>query len=71
MGFAKTEKAKTTPRVRFEAISIGVTLALRETPNLIPQNIRNWLETDAFEKETTTHGEQLPSKIEETDRICP
>ena len=33
-GFAKTEKAKATPRVRFEAISVGVALALREKPDL-------------------------------------
>lgn len=55
-GFAKTERAKTTPRVRFEAISVGVTLALRENPDLIPQDVRKWLESDAFEKETTTHA---------------
>lgn len=36
-GFSKSKNAKSTPRVRFEAISVGVALALREKPNLIPR----------------------------------
>lgn len=38
-GFAKTENAKSTPRVRFEALAVGVALALREKPDLSVTNI--------------------------------
>jgi len=67
-GFTKNGRAKTTPRVRFEAISVGVILALRERPTLVPQNPRPWLESEAFEKETTTHASnslpRLKSRVE-------
>ena len=33
-GFKKTDKSNKTPRVRFEAISVGINLALRENPKL-------------------------------------
>lgn len=55
-GFGKNAKAKSTPRVRFEAISVGVNLALRQRPDLMPSNPREWLESEEFEKETTTHA---------------
>lgn len=32
-GFAKTKNSKTSPKVRFEAISVGIVLALREYPD--------------------------------------
>lgn len=34
MGFRRTPTSKTTPRARFEAIAVGVALALREAPYL-------------------------------------
>ena len=55
-GFTKNERAKTTPRVRFEAISVGVILALRAEPNLVPDNPRSWLESEAFEGHTQIHS---------------
>lgn len=67
-GFAKSERARTTPRVRFEAISVGVNLALRQDPDLVPSNPREWLESPEFEKETTTHASnslpRLKSRVE-------
>ncbi len=67
-GFAKVPSAKTTPRVRFEAISVGVTLALRENPTLIPPSVSKWIESPAFEKEVTTHASnsqpRLKSRVE-------
>ena len=54
-GFAKSKNAKSTPRVRFEAIAVGVNLALREKPDLVPGSM-NWLESDEFKKHTTTHA---------------
>lgn len=54
-GFAKSSKAKTTPRVRFEAISVGVNLALQKNPTLVPASM-SWLTSDDFKRHTTTHG---------------
>lgn len=66
-GFAKTKTAKSTPRVRFEAISVGVNLALRENPNLIPKSM-DWLESKEFLHHTTTHasnsGPKLKGRVE-------
>lgn len=50
-GFAKTKTAKSTPRVRFEAISVGVYLALLEKPTLDRVNT-DWLESDEFKTHT-------------------
>jgi hypothetical protein len=55
-GFAKSATATTTPRVRFEALSVGVNLALRENPELIPQAVLPWLESEEFTYHTTTHA---------------
>ena len=68
-GFAKTPKAKTTPRVRFEAIAVGVNLALRRDPDLIPPvPIQSWLESPEFAVHVTTHasnsGPRLRGRIE-------
>lgn len=62
-GFAKKPGARTTPRVRFEAISVGVNLALREKPDLVPNNIQKWLESDEFEKQTTTHASNSQPRL--------
>lgn len=61
-GFAKSEHAKSTPRVRFEAISVGVALALREKPNLIPTSM-DWLNSDDFKRHTTTHASNSPARV--------
>lgn len=61
-GFAKTERAKSTPRVRFEAISVGVALALREKPNLVPASME-WLDSKEFRQHTTTHASNSPARV--------
>lgn len=61
-GFAKTEKARSTPRVRFEAISVGVALALRENPDLKINNV-NWLDSKAFEDYTTSDGSNNEGRL--------
>lgn len=68
-GFAKTAGATTTPRVRFEAISVGVNLALRKKPDLVPRlPITSWLDSEKFIELTTTHASnsapRLRSRIE-------
>jgi hypothetical protein len=62
-GFAKSHTAKTTPRVRFEALSVGVNLALREKPDLIPAPVSPWLESPEFEKHTTTHASNSAPRL--------
>lgn len=62
-GFAKTPSSSSTPRVRFEAISVGVNLALKEKPDLIPRNVRGWLGCDAFTEHTTTHASNSPRRL--------
>lgn len=66
-GFAKTAGAKTTPRVRFEAIAVGVHLALKEVPDLVPESM-TWLDSADFRLHTTTHasnsGPKLRARVE-------
>jgi hypothetical protein len=61
-GFRKTKNAKSTPRVRFEAISVGVALALRINPNLEPKSM-DWLESDEFKIHTTTHASNSLARV--------
>lgn len=46
-GFVKKEGHVRTPRIRFEAISVGTALALKVNPNLIPTSL-DWLESEEF-----------------------
>lgn len=61
-GFAKTKKSKATPRVRFEAISVGVALALREKPDLKVKNV-DWLDSDKFKEYTTSDASNNEGKL--------
>ena len=61
-GFEKTKNAKSTPRVRFEAISVGVALALRKKPDLVPDSME-WLNSDQFKVHTTTHASNSPKRV--------
>lgn len=66
-GFRKDRKARDTPRVRFEAIAVGVCLALRENPMLADVGTE-WLEGEEFRRQTTTHasnsGPRLVGRVE-------
>lgn len=66
-GFAKSKDAKSSPRVRFESISVGVALALREKPDLSVPNV-DWINSDEFKELTTSDGSnnsgRLKSRIE-------
>lgn len=62
-GFAKNKQAKTTPRVRFEAISVGVNLALRTRPGLVASNVSGWLDSDEFKTHTTTHASNSSPRL--------
>lgn len=63
-GFAKTKTSKITPRVRFEAISVGVALALREKPNLSVANV-DWLKSEDFKRLTTSDASNNQGKLKE------
>jgi hypothetical protein len=66
-GFKKTIGSNTTPRVRFEALSVGVALALIEDENLVPNNISEWLFSEEFKRLTT--GDASNSRPRVKDRI--
>lgn len=61
-GFAKEKGNTTTPRVRFEAISVGVALALREKPELKVADI-DWINSDDFKELTTSDASNNQSKL--------
>lgn len=61
-GFAKSESATITPRVRFEALSVGVALALREKPNLRVNSV-DWVASPEFEELTTSDASNNQGKL--------
>lgn len=61
-GFRKTENAQSIPKVRFEAIAIGVNLALRQNPEIKNPELR-WLESNEFKKLTTSDAANNKSKL--------
>lgn len=63
-GFAKSAKAKSTPRVRFEALAVGVALALREKPNLIINSI-DWMSSKEFKEYTTSDASNNEGKLKQ------
>jgi len=62
IGFRKEENNSSTPRVRFEAISVGTYLALKENPNLTEPNI-NWLNSAGFKNQTTSDSSNNPNRL--------
>lgn len=61
-GFKKTANAKETYRVRFEAIAVGVALALQIKPELIPNNM-DWLDSKEFKAHTTSDASNSKPKV--------
>jgi hypothetical protein len=71
-GFKKTSNSKFVPRARFESIAVGVALALREKPGLVPAVSTDWsdISTDdgaRFKFHTTTHASNNKNRL--LDRI--
>jgi len=62
IGFKKEKNSKSTPRVRFEAIAIGVYLALEQNPNLENPNM-NWLDSEGFKIQTTSDSSNNPNRL--------
>lgn len=69
-GFRKGPKSSSVPRVRFEALACGITLALRIRPGLEPnrKQVREWLDSDAFREhvvsDASNSGPRLRGRIE-------
>lgn len=60
--FARKGRDNATPRVRFEALSVGICLALQQNPNLQPENF-NWLESKEFKDHTTSDASNNPGRL--------
>jgi hypothetical protein len=61
-GFSKKEGHVRTPRIRFEAISVGVALALREKSDLKPKSVK-WLDSPEFKHYTTSDASNSKPKV--------
>jgi len=61
-GFSKHKGHVRTPRIRFEAISVGTALALRINPDLIPASLA-WLESPEFKNEMRSDASNSRPKV--------
>ncbi|NES23427.1 MAG: DUF262 domain-containing protein [Symploca sp. SIO3E6] len=61
-GFSKGKGYIRTPRIRFEAIAVGVALALKETSTLEPESME-WLDSDEFKEYTTSDSSNSKPKV--------
>lgn len=65
-GFRKMATANSTPSVRFEAISIGVYLATKVSPELralATWSVDSWLDSEGFQEVTTSDAANVKSKL--------
>ena len=61
-GFSKRTGHVRTPRIRFETISVGVALALRENSDLVPKSMK-WLDSQEFKIHTTSDSSNSKPKV--------
>ena len=62
-GFSKSKGHVRTPRIRFEAISVGSALALRTRPDLVPASME-WIESDEFKAHMRSDASNSRPKVE-------
>lgn len=62
-GFKKSTNSNTVSRVRFDAIAVGTTLALRERNSITPVNVSEWIESPEFKQHTTSGSANNRSKV--------
>ena len=62
-GFRKSSTSKSTPRARFEALSIGIALALKEKKDLPVRDVKKWIDSDEFAKCTRSDAANNKSKL--------
>lgn len=63
LGFRRFENDTSVPRIRFEAIAVGVTLALRINPSLSTIQSLNWLESKEFLTHTRSDASNDKRKV--------
>lgn len=61
-GFLKAESHARTPRIRFEALAVGVALALRENAELVPIAL-DWVDSDELRELTTSDASNSRVKV--------
>lgn len=61
-GFLKAKNHTSTPRVRFEAIAVGTTLALRLNPNPVG-NVNAWINSVEFSDQVTGSSTNTPTRL--------
>ncbi|MBD2183910.1 DUF262 domain-containing protein [Planktothrix sp. FACHB-1355] len=61
-GFSKAKGNVKTPRIRFEAISVGVALALRKKNDIVPKSMK-WLDSPEFKEYTTSDASNSRPKV--------
>ncbi len=54
---------ESVPRIRFESIAVGTTLALRENPSLEPTNVSSWLDNAEFISHTRSDASNSRPKL--------
>jgi len=62
-GFSKAKGHVRTPRIRFEALSVGSALALRIEPGLEPSHVDEWLNSKDFGALTTSGSSNSRPKV--------
>lgn len=62
-GFRKNTTANTVPRIRFEAIAVGTTLAININPHLTPPPVDEWLNSEEFIKHTRSDASNSKPKV--------
>lgn len=62
-GFRKSLTSKSTPRARFEALSIGIETAFAKKSDLQFKDISNWIDSEEFSKCTSSDAANNKSKL--------
>lgn len=62
-GFRKAIGSKSTPRARFEALSIGIILAIEKCPNLPVKDPSSWIDSEEFEVCTRSDAANNKAKL--------
>lgn len=60
--FARKGRDNATPRVRFEALSVGIYLALKQNPKIVPTDF-SWLDSEDFKKLTTSDASNNQGRL--------
>lgn len=62
-GFKKDVSNNSVPRIRFESIAVGVSLALKINPDLAPTSVDGWLNSSEFRAHTRSDASNSRPKV--------